>query len=116
MAEQGLDGSLLGIVIFNHKQSFPTGTRVRLDFVQCIRQPVGRSRLRYKRERSTCQALLAIFIEGEHLHRNVPSRGVLLEVVQYRPTQHVGQEDIERNGNWVVLAGKGERLHSMTRG
>src|ERR1700739_2020253 len=95
MAKQRLDRRLFGVVIFHHEQPFTTRTRVGLDFVQGVSQAIGGGGLGYKREGSTGQALLTVFIEREHLYRNVASSGILLEMVQYRPAQHIWQEYIE---------------------
>ena len=44
------------------------------------------------------QAVLALFFQRDDLHRDVPRRRVELELVEHRPAEHVGQEDIERDG------------------
>ena len=44
------------------------------------------------------QAVLALVFERDDLHRNVPRGRVELEVVEHRPAEHVGQEDVQRDG------------------
>ena len=43
------------------------------------------------------QAVLALLFDATDLHRDVPGRRVELEVVEHRPAEHVGQEDVERD-------------------
>ena len=45
-----------------------------------------------------------VLIEREHLNGDVPRCGILFEVIQNSPSQHVGQEHIERDGGWMELA------------
>ena len=45
---------------------------------------------------------------GQHLHRDVAGGRVLLQMIQDRPAEHVGQQDIERDGGGVELAREGE--------
>ena len=54
-----------------------------------------------KGECAARQTVLAVFIEREDLHGNVARVGILLQVIQDCPAQHVGQEDVERNGRRV---------------
>ena len=56
--------------------------------------------------------MVPVFIQGQHLHRDVPRGRVLLQMVEHGPAQHVGQEYVERHGRRVVLAGQSERFRS----
>ena len=53
---------------------------------------------------------MAVFVEREHLHRDVARLGILFEMIQDRPAQHVRQEDIERDGGGAVLLGQRQRF------
>jgi len=53
---------------------------------------------------------MAVFIESENLHGNVPGGGVLLEMVENRPAQHVGKENVERNGGGMELPRQSKSL------
>ena len=56
--------------------------------------------------------MVAVFIERQHLNRNVPRGRILLQMVEHRPAQHVGQKNIQRHGGRMELAGQGKRLAS----
>ena len=58
---------------------------------------------------------MPVFVERQHLHRNVARRRILLQVVQHRPAQHVGQENVQRHCGWMVLLGQRERLRPAGR-
>ena len=46
---------------------------------------------------------MPIFIEREHLHGDVARCGILFEVIEDGPTQHVREEDIERYRGGLIL-------------
>ena len=54
--------------------------------------------------------MLAVFVEGEHLDGNVARGGILLQVVEHGPAEHVGQKHVQRNGGGVKLAGQRQSL------
>ena len=54
--------------------------------------------------------MLAVFVQRDDLHRDVAGQRILLELVQYRPAEHVGQEDVERHRRRLELLGKVERI------
>ena len=56
------------------------------------------------------QSVMPILIHGQHLHRNVAGRGILLQMVEHGPAEHVRQGDIERHGGGVELPRKRERF------
>ena len=56
---------------------------------------------------------MPIFIEREHLHRNVTRGRILLEMVENRPAKHVGQEHIERDCRRIVLVRQRQSLCSV---
>ena len=86
------------------------GVAYSLMRVESRLQPFGRGGLGDKRECTARQAMMPVFIQGEHLHRNVPRAGILLQMVQHRPAQHVGQEDIERNGRGMKFVSERRAL------
>ena len=59
--------------------------------------------------------MLAVLVQGHDLHRDMPHRRILLELIQHRPAQHVGQEDVQRNGGRMELAGQYQRLGPAAR-
>ncbi len=59
--------------------------------------------------------MLAVLIERDDLHRDVPGGGILLQLAQHGPAQHVGQEHIERDSGRLILAGERERLGAAHR-
>ena len=54
--------------------------------------------------------MLAVFIQGQDLDRNVAHGGVLLQMIEHGPTQHVWQEDIQGNGHGMELTRQCERF------
>ena len=61
-------------------------------------------RLGQVRERAALDALVALLLDGDDLHRDVAGVGVLLEPRQHRPAEHVGQEHVERDRGRPVFA------------
>ena len=56
------------------------------------------------------EAVVPVLVHGQHLHRDVACCGILLEMVEHGPAEHVGQGDIERDGGGMELAREGEGL------
>ena len=54
--------------------------------------------------------VLAVLVERDDLHRDVPGQRVVLELAQHGPAQHVRQEHVERHGGRLELLGQIERL------
>ena len=88
------------------------GVGVFLDAGQRRLQPLRRRRLGDEGERAARQAVMPVFIQRQHLHRDVPRGRVLLQMVKHRPAQHVGQEHVERHGRGMELAGQSERFRA----
>ena len=84
--------------------------RVVLDARKGVFQSLRGGRLLHERKRAARQTVMPVFIERHDLHGNVASRRILLELAQDRPSEHVGQEDVERNGRRMVLARECERI------
>ena len=58
------------------------------------------------------QAVLPVLVKGQHLHRDVARCGILLQVVEHRPPEHVGQKNIERYGCGMKLPGQRKRFRA----
>ena len=82
---------------------FLCGVDVGLDAVERVLEVLGRRRLDQVRERAVRQPVLPLLFDREHLHRDVAGRRIELEVVEHRPAEHVGQEDVERDRGRQVL-------------
>ena len=106
MAEQFDDGLPLDVVVLDDQQ--PLGARGGevLEAVERGLQALGGRRLDEVGEGAARQAVLALFFQRDDLHRNVPRGRVELEVVEHRPAEHVGQEDVERDGRRAELPGE----------
>ena len=61
-------------------------------------------------ERAVRQAVLALLLQRDDLHGNVPGGRVELQVVQHRPAEHVRQEDVQRDGGGLILPRQGQGL------
>ena len=98
VAQQVANAQLLAGIVLDDQQPLAARRRVFLDARQRRIQPFGRGRLGDEGKCAARQAVVAVFIESEHLDRNMPGGGILLEMVEHRPSQHVGQEYIEGDG------------------
>ncbi len=85
------------------------GATIDLEPVERRFQLVGGGRLDQVGEGAVRQAVLPLLVDRDDLHRDVPRRRVELEVVEHRPAEHVGQEDVERDGGRAVLARQRQR-------
>ena len=102
---------LLGRVVLDDQQLRACAAAAKLlDAVERRLEAVGRERLVEVGERAALEAVLALLLDGDDLHRDVARRRVLLELAQHRPAEHVGQEDVERDRGRHVLARERERL------
>ncbi len=61
------------------------------------------------------KAVLAILVERDHLHGNVPRQRILLQLAEHAPAEHVGQEDVERHGIGIELRRQRQRLGAALR-
>ena len=91
------------------------GVDVLLDAVQRRLQPFRSRRLGHESKRAAGQAMMPVFIQSQHLHRDVPRCGILFQVIEHGPTQHVGQEDVERNCGRMEFAGQSQRFRAAHR-
>ena len=97
-------------IVFHNEQAFAAGSGIFLDSVQSGIETFGCSGLGDEGEGSARQAVLAIFVEGQHLDGDVAGGGILLQVVQHGPTQHVRQENVERDGGGTSIREPGKGL------
>ena len=95
MPEQLGDAALLGGIVFDDQQALAARLHVILDPRQRRLEILGRARLVDEGEGAAGKPVLAIFVERDDLHRDMPGGGVLLQLAQHGPAQHVGQEHIE---------------------
>ncbi len=110
VAEQFADAHLLGRVVLDDQQALAARRGVFLDARQRRVDAFGRRRLGDEREGAARQRVLAVLVERDDLHRDVPRQRILLELAQHRPAQHVGQEHVERDRGRLELLGKIERV------
>ncbi len=68
-----------------------------------------------KEKAPDAKSVLAVLVERDDLHRNVPGQRILLELAEHRPSQHVGQEDVERDRRRLELLGEVERIRPACR-
>ena len=109
------DALALGFIVFHQQQPLAARLGVAFDARKGILQAFGGGRLLYERKCAARQTVMAILVQGDDLHRNVPGAGILFELAQYRPAKHVGQENIERYGGRMVRARQRQRVRTAMR-
>ena len=115
VTEQFADAHLLGLIVLDHQQSLPPRLREILDLRERFGNALARRRLGDEGEGAARKPVLAILVERDDLHRDVPGQRVLLELAQHGPAEHVGQEHVERHRRRLVLLGKIERIVAAHR-
>ena len=100
-------------LVLHHQQAFGVWRGESFDPVKALLQRFGGDGFYQIIERTVGQAMLAFAFERNDLHGNVSRERVQLEVVQHRPPEHVGQEDIQRDGGGAKLSGKLKRLFGL---
>ena len=115
MAEQLGDAQLLGLVVLDHQQ--PPAARLGefLDLRERVGDAFRRRRLVDEGEGAARKPVLAVLVERDDLHRDVPGQRILLELAEHVPAQHVGQEHVERHRGRLVLLGEVERVGAAHR-
>ena len=108
VSEQLDDGLPLDVVVLDDQQPFGARGGEVLDAVESRFQALGRGRLDEVGEGAVRQAVLALLFQRDDLHRDVARGRVELELVEHGPAEHVGQEDIERDGRGAELPGQGK--------
>ena len=91
---------------------FVRGRGEILETVEGGLQAVGGRLLDEIGERTVREAVLPLLFQGDDLDRYVTRDGIELELIEHRPAEHVGQEDIERDGGGLVLTGERKRRRS----
>ena len=59
--------------------------------------------------------MMPVFIQGQHLDRNMPCCRILFQMVEHGPSQHVREEHIQRDGSGMEFTRKGECLRTIHR-
>ena len=115
VAEQFADAHLLGLVVLDDQQTLAARRGIFLDARQRRVHAFGGRRLGDERECAARQRVLAILVERDDLHGDMPRQRILLELAQHRPAQHVGQEHVERYRGRLELLGQIERIGAARR-
>src|SRR5262249_62288768 len=58
--------------------------------------------------------MLTIVVHGQQLHRNMACCGILLEMVENRPAQHIREENVERDGGRLIFASESHAIGAAT--
>ena len=108
MVEQLDDRLALDVVVLDDQEALgarggevPEALEGRLD-------ALGGRRLDEVGKRAAGEDGLALFVDRDDLHGDVPRGRVELEVVQHGPAEHIGQVDVQGDGIGAELPGKGE--------
>src|SRR5690242_267036 len=115
MPQKSADTDLLGWIVFHDEQLFPARCGELLEAINRPAQFRRSCRFNHISKGSARQAMMPAVIHREHLHRDVASRRILLEMIQDGPPQHVRQEDIQRYGGRAKFASESKRLRSPHR-
>ena len=78
-------------------------------------QPFCRRRFGDEREGAAREAVLSILVERHNLNRDVARLGIVLQLTEDGPSEHVRQEDIERHGGGPELLGQCQGLGAPHR-
>ena len=62
------------------------------------------------------QPVLAVVVERDNLHENVPELGALLEMTEHGPAEHVRQEHVERDRGRVKFPRQIQRFGAARGG
>src|SRR5262249_40396168 len=88
-------------------------TRAHEECTQVLDRAVDRitrgERFTDEAERARIERPIASVVGRHHANRDVPRGKVGLHPVEHTPALHVGEEDIERDDRWLVLADHGKR-------
>ena len=98
VTQQFDDGLPLDVIVLDDQQPLGARRGEVLDAVERRVKSVGGRLLDEIGEGAVRKAVLALFFERDDLHRNVARGWVELELVEHGPAEHVGQENIERDG------------------
>src|SRR3984885_5534262 len=112
MAKQLANTQLFGRIVLNHEEAFAARSSVFLDACDRGIKTLGGDRLGNKGEGTPRQPMGLVFIEGQHLYRNVACSRVLFQVIENGPAQHVGEKYIQGHGGGVKFAGQRESFRA----
>ncbi len=106
VAQQLHDAELLGLVVLDDEQALLAGLGIGLDACELRLEMLLGRRLGHEGERAARQSMLTVLIERNDLNGNMTRQRILLQLAKHAPAQHVGKEDIERDGGRLILLGK----------
>ena len=110
VAEQFANAHLLGRIVLHDQQAFAPRPDIFLHLAERSLHALHGRRLGDEREGARGQAVLTVLVQGHDLNRDVPCQRILLELVEHRPAQHVGKENVERHRRWPVFQREFERI------
>src|ERR1700679_2924281 len=96
MVQQRFDTQALPRIVFDNQKLLASWGRVLADASDRGCQAFGRGRLGDKCESPMRQTVVPVFVQGKHLNRYVAGSWILLQMIQHRPAEHIGQRHIER--------------------
>ena len=102
-SEQFLGGASLDLVVLDDQEPLGARRREFLDPIERRLQSIGRGRFHQKGKGAMGETVLALLLQGDDLHRNMARGRVELQLVENRPSEQVGQENIERDSGGTVL-------------
>ena len=115
VAEQRRNADLLGFVVLHDEQALAAQPGKLLDPRHRGLHAFGGRRLGDEGKGAARQAVLAVFLQRHDLHRNMARDRIVLELAEHVPAQHVGQEDVERNGGRPILKREFDRIVAAHR-
>ena len=96
VTQQFDDALALDLVVFNDQQAAPARLRVFDTRSKAFfSSPVVAGLMRYEKC-AVPEALQALLLDADDLYRDMPRRGILFQMVQHGPAEHIRQENIER--------------------
>src|SRR5262249_14459672 len=110
IVEQLHDTLALDLVVLDDQQAAVAGLSVIENSIEGLLQFIRGCRLDQVIEGTVPQSLHALVFNADDLHRNMAGGGILLQVIQDSPSQHVRQEDIQHDRQWIELAGQRTRV------
>jgi hypothetical protein len=110
VVRQQLDDAVsLDVVVLDDQQPLLVRRDVVLNAVEGMLEIFRGRRFDEVGERAMGKPVLPLLLDRQHLYWNMPGRGIQFQAVQHCPSEHVGQEDVERDGRRPVLFGERNR-------
>src|SRR5579862_1775128 len=110
-----MNAHLLGLVVLDNQEALSARLRKLLDLGKRVRDAFAGRGLGDEGECTTRQSVLAILVQGDDLHRDMPGQRALLELTEHVPAQHVREENVERHCGRLILLGKIECIVAAHR-